>query len=76
MALFRPTYADKKTGELKKSAVWWYDFIFAGKRIRESAKTTSEAVAGEAEKRRRLELEKCSQVRSRHRKRGCRRKLR
>lgn len=58
MALFRPTYRDKKTGSQKQAAVWWYDFTYAGKNIRESAKTTRKTVAGEAEKRRRLELEK------------------
>ena len=58
MALFKPTYTDKKTGELKTSAVWWDKFNYAGKPIRESAKTTRKTVAGEAEKRRRLELEK------------------
>ena len=40
MALFKPTYTDKKTHELMESNVWWYEFIYAGKRIRESAKTT------------------------------------
>jgi hypothetical protein len=30
MGLFRPTYTDKKTGERKQSAVWWYEFIYAG----------------------------------------------
>jgi integrase len=58
VALFQPTYTDKKTGKKKTSAVWWFKFIYAGKLIRESAKTTRKTVAGEAEKRRRLELEK------------------
>jgi integrase len=57
MALFKPTYTDKKTGKKKTSAVWWFKFVYAGKLIRESAKTTRKTVAGEAEKRRRLELE-------------------
>ena len=57
MALFQTTYTDKKTGKQKKSAVWWFKFIYSGKLIRESAKTTRKTVAGEAEKRRRLELE-------------------
>jgi integrase len=56
--LFQPTYTDKKTGKQKKSAVWWFKFVYAGKPIRESAQTTRKTVAGEAEKRRRLELEK------------------
>lgn len=58
MALFRPRYVDKKTRQQKTSAVWWYEFNYTGKRIRESAKTTRKTVAGEAEKRRRLELER------------------
>ena len=60
MALFKPTYTDKKTGKQKESAVWWFKFIYSGKPIRESAKTTRKTVAGEAEKRRRLELEKAN----------------
>jgi hypothetical protein len=43
---------------MKQQAVWWYDFIFAGKRIRGSAKTTRKAIAIEAEKNLRLELER------------------
>jgi hypothetical protein len=58
VALFQPSYTDKKTGKKKTSAVWWYKFTYAGKPVRESAKTTRKTVAAEAEKRRRLELEK------------------
>jgi len=42
----------------KRCDVYWYEFIFAGKRIRESAKTGSKTVAKEAEKDRRRELER------------------
>lgn len=42
----------------KRGEVWWYEFIFAGKRIRESAKTGRKTVAVEAERTRRMELEK------------------
>ena len=42
----------------KRGGVWSYEFIFAGKRIRESAKTTRKSIALEAAKRRRLDLEK------------------
>ena len=42
----------------KRGKVWWYEFIFAGRRVRESAKTSRKTIAGEAEKSRRLELEK------------------
>jgi len=58
MALFRPTYIDKKTGAQKESGVWWFEFIYAGKRIRESVKTTRKTIATEKEKNRRIDLEK------------------
>ncbi|MBV8069953.1 MAG: tyrosine-type recombinase/integrase [Acidobacteriaceae bacterium] len=57
MGVFRPQYKDKKTGELKHTRVWYYKFVFAGRLIKESAKTTSKTVAKEAEKKRRRELE-------------------
>ena len=37
--------------------IWWYEFWFAGQRIRESTKSTSKTVAKLAEKSRRRELE-------------------
>jgi integrase len=58
MAVYQPTYRDKRTGETKTSKVWWYEFTFADKRVRESAKTTRKTLALEAEKNRRLELER------------------
>src|SRR3954452_3579452 len=42
----------------KRGNVWWYEFIFAGRRVRESAKSSRKTVALEAERNRRLELEK------------------
>jgi integrase len=42
----------------KRGDTYWYEFIFAGKRVRESAKTTSKTVAKEAEKNRRRGLER------------------
>ena len=42
----------------KRGNTWWYEFIFAEKRVRESAKTRSKTVAKEAEKSRRRELER------------------
>jgi integrase len=45
-------------GVYKRGDTWWYEFVYAGKRIRESAKTTRKNIAIEAEKRRRLELER------------------
>ena len=58
MSVFRPTYKDPKTGERRQSRIWWYEFWIAGRRIRESARTTRKTVAIEAENRRRLELER------------------
>jgi len=58
MALYKPTYRDPKTNEMKESRVWWYEFTFAGRRIRESAKTTRKTIAEQAERNKRLELEK------------------
>jgi integrase len=48
MAIYRPA---------KDSKVWWYDFIFEGQRVRESAKTHSKTLAKDAERARRRELE-------------------
>ena len=42
----------------KRGGTWWYEFIFAGKRVRESAKTSRKTIALEAERQRRLELER------------------
>jgi integrase len=58
MAVYRPKYKDLKTGKVKVSRVWWYDFTFAGRRVQESSKSTRKTIAVEAEKNRRLELEK------------------
>jgi integrase len=58
MAVYRPKYRDQKTGKLKQSKHWWYEFVFAGKRIRESTESTRKTIAIEAEKNRRLDLER------------------
>jgi hypothetical protein len=57
MSVYKPKYRDPKTGELVESNIWWYEFVYVGERIRESAKTTRKTIAIEAEKdhRRRLE---------------------
>ena len=55
MAVYRPT---------KDSKVWWYDFIFEGQRVRESAKTRSKTLAKEAEHARHRELEEIRRGRS------------
>jgi hypothetical protein len=41
----------------KRGGICWYEFLFAGRRIRESAKMTSKTVAKLAEQNRRRELE-------------------
>jgi integrase len=58
MAVYKPTYRDKATGEKKQQDVWWYHFRYAGTRIQESAKTTRRTIAVKAEERRKLELER------------------
>src|SRR5690348_11905495 len=57
MAVYRPKYKEPKTGKLVKSNVYWVEFTIAGKRVRESAKTSRKTIATEYERRRRLELE-------------------
>lgn len=47
MSVYRPSAAK----------VWWYDFVFQGQRVRESAKTRSKTVAKDAERARRRQLE-------------------
>jgi len=42
----------------KRGDVYWYEFVFAGKRVRESAMTGSKTVAKESEKSRRRALER------------------
>jgi hypothetical protein len=42
----------------KRGEIYWYEFIFAGKRIRESSKAHSKTVEKEAEKDRRRSLER------------------
>jgi integrase len=44
-------------GVYRRGETWWYEFVFNGGRIRESAKTNSKTIARDAEKSRRRELE-------------------
>jgi hypothetical protein len=37
----------------RRGNVWWYEFWFANRRVRESAKTTSKTLAKAAEQKRR-----------------------
>ncbi len=58
MSVYKPTYTDAKTGEKKSQKIWWYHFTYAGRHIQESSKSPRKTIAVEAEKKRRLELEK------------------
>ncbi len=58
MAVYQPKYRDPETGKLVRSAVWWYEFNFAGRRVRESSKSTRKTIATQAEENRRKELQR------------------
>jgi len=58
MSIYQPKYKDPKTGEMVKSAIWWMDFNLCGRRIRESTGVTRKTLAVEAQKRRKLDLER------------------
>jgi len=60
MAVYRRKYRDEQTGEMVESPVWWYEFTFAGKRVRESTKTTRKTIALESEKDHRRRLERAN----------------
>jgi integrase len=45
MAIYKPKYRDKTTGEEKESRYWWYEFEWKGQRIRESTKTGNQRKA-------------------------------
>src|SRR5262249_15317586 len=53
---YQPTYRDKKTGELKKQAIWWVQYCRNGKVIRESSESTKEGDAWKLLKRRHGEI--------------------
>jgi integrase len=42
----------------KRGGQWWFSFVYAGKRIQQSAKTSKKTIAVEVEKKRRAELER------------------
>jgi hypothetical protein len=58
MAVYRPKYKNPKTGKRVQSSVYWFEFSYAGKRIRESSKQTKKTLAKVAEDNRRKELER------------------
>lgn len=57
MAVYRPKYNDKRTGEQKTSNVWWCKFTYMRRPIRESTGQTKKTLAKAYEDRRRRELE-------------------
>src|ERR1035441_4106220 len=44
----------------KRGKTWWYEFVYGGQRIRDSAKTSKKTIAIEAEKDHRRRLERAS----------------
>lgn len=57
MSVYRPSFRDPKTRKIRRSRVWWYSFIFAGKKIQASSKSTRKTIAKAAEETRRKALE-------------------
>lgn len=57
MAVYQRKWKDPMTGDTKKTDSYYFEFVFAGLRIRACANTTRKSLALEAEKRRKLELE-------------------
>jgi hypothetical protein len=43
--IYRPTYRDKATGELKAAALWWIRYHHNGKLYRESSGSPNQKVA-------------------------------
>ena len=43
--VYRPSYRDKRTGELRKASRWWIVYHVNGRRIVENARTTKESEA-------------------------------
>jgi integrase len=60
MAIYRPTYTNPKTGERVESAVWWYEFTYCGRRVRESSGQRLKTLAKEAEAQKRRDLERAA----------------
>jgi hypothetical protein len=59
--VFRPTYRDAKTGELRQSAVWWLDYGLYSQRHREPTDTTSKHAAQRL-LRQRLDARECGKL--------------
>jgi hypothetical protein len=58
VSVYRPKYKEGETSEWKEQEVYWYKLGFSGRLIRESSKSARKTLALNAEKNRRLELER------------------
>jgi hypothetical protein len=58
MAVYWRSYVEGSKEGTPGCGVYWYSFVYAGRRIQQSAKTTRKTIAVEAEKTRRKELER------------------
>ncbi len=47
-------------GLYRRDKTWWFEFVFEGRRVRESAKTSSKSIAIEAERKHRRRLEEAA----------------
>lgn len=60
MSIYLPKYTDKKTGDRVDSTVWWFEFTYCGKRVRQSSGQHLKTLAKEAEQQKRRELERAN----------------
>lgn len=58
--LFKNKYRDRKTGTVRRSKFWTYEFVFGGARIRETTGLTSKTAARDAERLRQQKLKEGS----------------
>src|SRR5262249_48906154 len=56
--IYKPTYRDPKTHELRQSAIYWYKFMWNGELVRESSKRRNDKVARQMESAHRRSLAK------------------
>lgn len=56
--IYKPTYRDPKTHELRQSAIYWYKFMWNGELVRESTKQRNDKVARQMESAHRTSLAK------------------
>jgi len=54
--IFRPSYTDKESGELRRSAIWWIQYSFRSRMFRESSHSTNRSNAIGLLKRRLAEI--------------------